>query len=319
MTAPLDRLDGALFDLSARTKIRVSGTDRQRFLNGQLTNDLRKATETRAVAACVLNAKGKMNAHLFVSARAECFFLDSDPELRETLQTRLDRYVIADDVQIEDLSERMSLLHLLSAERPDLPENCTIVSADRFRKPGWDVWVETAHRNAVFQQISAASSFCDETCAEVFRIERGIPRWRRELTEEIIPVEAGLEESCVDYEKGCYIGQEVISRMKISGQRNKTLCGLIALDEGPFDAGMKLFSAASENRVAGWVTSTARSERFGKKIGLGYVKRPFNQIGAELGAFSSNGTSSSERGRVKVSVLPFALEESELVDRFRPR
>lgn len=305
MTAPLDPLNGGLFDLSARTKIRVAGTDRLRFLNGQLTNDLRKATASRAVPACVLNAKGKMNAHLFVSIQPESFLLDADPELREILQPRLDRYVIADDVQIEDLSDRMSILHLFSATPPDLPENCSIVSADRFRKTGWDIWVEAAHRNVVFQQISAAFSFCDDVCTEVFRVEQGIPRWGRELTEEIIPVEAGLEESCVDYEKGCYIGQEVISRMKMSGQRNKTLCGLIALDEGPLNAGMKLFSAGGEKKEAGWITSATRSERFGKEIAIGYVKRPFNQIAAELDVFSPNSPFGSTGVRVKVCDLPF--------------
>ena len=304
MTAPLDPLDGALFDLSERTKIRVAGSDRLRFLNGQLTNDLRKVTASRAVAACVLNAKGKMNAHLFVSVQADSFLLDADPELREILQPRLDRYVIADDVQIEDLSDGMSILHLISAAPPSLPENCTVVLTDRFAIPGWDIWVEASHRHAVFQQISAASSFCSDVCAEVFRIEQGVPRWGRELTEEIIPVEAGLEESCVDYEKGCYIGQEVISRMKMSGQRNKTLCGLIALDDEPLDAGMKLFLAGGEKREAGWITSAARSERLGKEIGLGYVKRPFNQTGAELDAFSSNSTLSAGVS-VKVSDLPF--------------
>src|SRR5260370_1153291 len=98
-----------VFDLSARVKLRVSGIDRLRFLNGQLTNDIRKATETNALEACVLNAKGKMDAHLLVHAQAESFLLDADPALQSTLQTRLERYVIADDVQIEDVTARFSI------------------------------------------------------------------------------------------------------------------------------------------------------------------------------------------------------------------
>src|SRR5260370_40214497 len=109
MTAQLRSLDRAFFDLSARVKLRVSGIDRLRFLNGQLTNDIRKATETNALQACVLNAKGKMDAHLFVHAQAESFLLDADPALQSTLQTRLERYVIADDVQIEDVTARFSI------------------------------------------------------------------------------------------------------------------------------------------------------------------------------------------------------------------
>src|SRR3989440_6623764 len=110
--------DPVFFDLCARAKFRITGTDRFRFLNGQITNDLRKASETVAIEACVLNAKGKMNAHIFVGAHGECFLVDADQELRETLRARLERYVIADDVQIEDVTDQFSLFHVLSEESP---------------------------------------------------------------------------------------------------------------------------------------------------------------------------------------------------------
>src|SRR5215470_14959578 len=103
-------------DLSARAKLRVTGADRLRFLNGQITNDLRKANETSAIEACVLNAKGKYDAHIFISVSGECFLVDAEPELRETLKIRLERYVIADDVQIEDITDQFSLFHLLSQQ-----------------------------------------------------------------------------------------------------------------------------------------------------------------------------------------------------------
>ena len=101
-------------DLSARAKLRVTGADRFRFLNGQITNDLRKANETVAMEACVLNAKGKLNAHIFIAALGESFLIDAEPELRETLRARLERYVIADDVQIEDVTDEFSLFHVLT-------------------------------------------------------------------------------------------------------------------------------------------------------------------------------------------------------------
>src|SRR5207244_10523494 len=101
MTPPLQTRRSAVLDLSGRAKLRVTGNDRLRFLNGQITNDVRKAGEEVAVEACVLNAKGKMNAHIFVSAAPDCFWLDADRELREALPARLERDVIAADVQIE--------------------------------------------------------------------------------------------------------------------------------------------------------------------------------------------------------------------------
>jgi hypothetical protein len=86
MTQPLQVEQGAFLDFSGRTTLRVTGNDRLRFLNGQITNDVRKAGEAVAVEACVLNAKGKINAHIFVSAAPECFWIDADPELREASQ-----------------------------------------------------------------------------------------------------------------------------------------------------------------------------------------------------------------------------------------
>jgi folate-binding protein YgfZ len=278
------RTPKALFlDFSGRAKLRVTGGDRLRFLNGQITNDLHKATDATAIEACVLNAKGKMNAHIFVSAGPDCFFVDADPELRETLRVRLERYVIADDVQIEDLTGQLSLLHVLSPVPPSL-SNCRLVSARRFDETGWDIWTDTAAHNAVSQQLSSTFEFLDSNAAETMRIEQGIPRWGRELTEEIIPIEANLGERAISYEKGCYIGQEVISRMKMSGQTNKRLCGLISSRNVPLRPCMKL-TASPDSREVGWITSATCSKRIGSEIALGYVKRGSNDVGAKLEAF----------------------------------
>ena len=292
----------AFLDLSERAKFQITGTDRLRFLNGQITNDLRKATEKVAIEACVLNAKGKMNAHIFVSALAECSPVDAEQELRETLRTRLERYVIADDVQIEDVTDQFSLFHVLSEESPTL-EHGRIVSVRRFAEHGWDVWSDAARHDAVWQQLSSAFPFLDSTAAEVVRIEQGIPRWGRELTEEIIPIEANLEQRTIDYEKGCYIGQEVISRMKMSGQTNKRLCGLVSLDDVPLLQPMKLAAYSPAEREVGWITSATRSGRIGKQIALGYVKRGFNSTGTKLDAFLPEN--SAERIPVEVVPVPF--------------
>ena len=117
--------------------------------------------------------------------------------------------------------------------------------------------------------------------AETLRIESGIPRWGRELTGEIIPPEANLQERCVDYAKGCYIGQEVISRMKMSGQTNKRLCGLLSSDGSRLQDSMRLHPA-NEERDVGWITSAIHSERLQKNIALAFVKRGFNDAGTRL-------------------------------------
>src|SRR5881394_112179 len=295
-------MDNAIFlDLSERAKFRVTGTDRLRFLNGQITNDVRRASETSGIEACVLNAKGKTDAHIFVSASGESFLVDAAIDLRETLKVRLERYVIADDVRIEDVTDQFLLFHVLSKQPPAL-ESGRIVSVHRFAEPGWDIWVEVAQHGALLQGLSLRWTLRDSDAAEVMRIEQGIPRWGRELTSEIIPIEANLEQRTIDYQKGCYIGQEVISRIKMSGQTNKRLRGLISVGDIPLQPGMKLVAPSVPGKEAGWITSATRSQRLGKEIALGYVKRGFNNPATKLDALSPNA---AEGIPVEVVSLPF--------------
>jgi folate-binding protein YgfZ len=274
----------AFFDLSARVKLRVNGADAFRFLNGQITNNLARASATSAIQASILNAKGKLAAHVFISKMNEtAFFLDADPELRDELAARLDRYIIADDVQLEDVTEKFSIFHLLAESA--VPGGSTrAVTSNRFGSPGSDLWVDRAEAEGIRQRLADEFAFCDDICGEVLRIERGVPRWGRELTPEIIPVEANLEESAIDYAKGCYIGQEVVSRMKMSGQRNKRLCGLISLSGAALRPDARLTPETDRSKDAGWITSATRSERLGKEVGLGYVKRGYNTAGTRLQA-----------------------------------
>jgi folate-binding protein YgfZ len=304
MTQPLQVKPGAFLDLSGRTTLRFTGNDRLRFLNGQITNDVRKAGEAVAIEACVLNAKGKMNGHIFVSAAPNCFWVDADPELREALPARLERYVIADDVQIEDVTDRFSIFHILARTAPSLKDS-RMISVRRFAEPGWDIWTEAARHDDVSQQLASTFDLIDSAAAEIMRIEEGIPRWGRELTDEIIPIEANLEERTVDYEKGCYIGQEVISRIKMSGQTNKRLRGLISLDQTPLQAGLRLASTTEKGKEAGWITSAARSEKMEKETALAYVKRGFNDPGVKLEALAADSSSAVAPIPVQVVPLPF--------------
>ena len=151
-------------------------------------------------------------------------------------------------------------------------------------------------------ELASAYLFIDSAAADVMRIEQGLPRWGRELTDEIIPIEANLEQRTIDYEKGCYIGQEVISRIKMSGQTNKRLCGLISLNNTPLQPGMKLVAPSASGKEAGWITSATRSQRLGKEIALGYVKRGFNNPATNLDALSPDAAGAIP---VEVVSLPF--------------
>src|SRR5438105_4956520 len=304
MTAQSGSSVRMFFDLSSLVKLRVSGADRVRFLNGQLTNDIRKATESRALEACVLNAKGKMDAHLFAHADGDSFLLDADPALHSFFQARLEKYIIADDVQVEDASGRLSIFHVIGGAPAKLSIAARIVETDRFGQSGHDIWSDATDHDRVAAELGGEFEFSDENRTEVFRIEQGIPRWGHELTNEIIPVEANLEQRCIDYEKGCYIGQEVISRMKMSGQRNKQLCGLVSLNDSPLESGTKLFPIDAGKTEVGWITSAARSGD--REIALAYVKRGFNSVGSKVEA------TSGETGSIPAEIvdLPFIARRS---------
>src|SRR5258708_33906326 len=213
----------AFFELSARAKLRLTGADRVRFLNGQTTNDVRRARAEATQESCVLNAKSHLDAHLFLFATPNDIWIDADGELREQLRFRLERYVIADDVVIEDVTDRFALFHVLAESEPQTAGAKFCPRSRRLGSEGWDLWVGSEKTRNV---LAADYRAMDEREWEVLRVENGIPRWGRELTPEIIPPEANLQARAIDYEKGCYIGQEGISRMNMRGHSRQQLCCL---------------------------------------------------------------------------------------------
>jgi len=290
----------AFFDLSARAKLRVTGADRIRFLNGQTTNDVRKAGPEATQESCVLNAKGHLDAHIFLSATPNDIWIDADQELREPLQTRLERYVIADDVMIEDVTDQFALFHVLADSEPKISGAKFCFRSWRLGIDGWDLWVEVARAEAVKSTLAADYRAMDESEWEVLRIENGIPRWGRELTPEIIPPEANLQMRAIDYEKGCYIGQEVISRMKMSGQTRQRLSGLTS--EIALVPGMEVRAGT---KVVGRVTSAVFSQRMNSHIALAMVKRGYTEPGRSLVTLADGAETT-----VEVVALPFSSPSS---------
>jgi tRNA-modifying protein YgfZ len=285
----------AFFDLSARAKLRLAGADRVRFLNGQTTNDVRRAGAEATQESCVLNTKGHLDAHLFLFVAPNDIWIDADEELREQLRLRLERYVIADDVTTEDMTDRFSLFHILGESEPEVPGAKFRLHSCRLGIDGWDLWAESAEANKTRSILAAKYRGMDESEWEVLRIENGIPRWGRELTPEIIPPEANVQMRAINYEKGCYIGQEVISRMKMSGQTRQRLCGLIS--EVALVPGMQLYA---ETKMVGRVTSAVFSKRLKANIALAMIKRGYTEAGTSLVA-SVDDT----RAGVRVVGLPF--------------
>ncbi|MDB6154804.1 MAG: hypothetical protein JWL90_3257 [Chthoniobacteraceae bacterium] len=268
-------LNGGIADLSDRVKLALKGADRVRYLNGQVTSNVTKLRETQS--ACVTTAKGRLCAEIMVTAAADVLFVDADAALAETLPARLERYIVADDVELVELPSDTRLLHFLGV-MPSVLEKLAggapLQRSRRYGIDGWDLWTNAGTLAAIRLEGVA---FLSDSLLETIRIEHGIARWGYELDEETLPPEAGLERTHIDYHKGCYIGQEVISRLKSIGHVNRQLTGFISND-APLASGMRIFNGAPvgegmEPKPIGTITSAAWSFALEKPVALGYLRR----------------------------------------------
>ncbi len=246
---------GPAFSLGSRARFLVSGVDASRYLNGQLSADVRKASASRAVAACLLNAKGKLVAQVFVWMQNDGYVIDANFDQRHDVAARLERYIIADDVTVTDLSTTTAGFHLVGEPTPE-----NALSIARFGVPGWDTDV-----------LSPEQALASEEACNVFRIRQGIPAWGRELNENTLVQEARLEEWTVDFDKGCYVGQEVVSRLKSVGRVNRRLHGFVG--DLPDIQTARLLQV--DGQAAGELSSVARDFELAQTVALGYVHRTF--------------------------------------------
>ena len=310
--------EDVFLDLSTRAKLRLTGADRVRFLNGQVSNDVRLASTERSVYTGVMTIKGKLCADAYVHVGGDSLLLDAPGELRESLTARLERYIIADDVQIEDVTDSLGLFHLVNfasqaaAATVDFGPEAHVIRSMRYRHEGLDVFFDAALAHELHARVAAAGfTLLNEDAAESLRILLGVPAWGAALDENTLPAEAGIEDRAVSFSKGCYIGQEVVSRIRSVGHVNRHLCGLRALDSSPLYAGMRLRLADSpDGKEIGGVTSAAPSAGSGGAayVALGYVRRDTAPPGTMLDAVSLPDAADdavSPPCRVEVCALPF--------------
>lgn len=286
-------------DLSGRAKFRVTGSDRLRYLNGQLTNDLNALVPGQAMYAFALTAKGKLAGDLYLRAVNDAVLIDAPPELRESLLARLERYVVADDVSIEDVTERFYLRHFPQSLAPgETPPGIIRSETNRFRRLGTDLFFET---KAVLPAGVEPAELLGDAEAETLRVAAAMPRWGHELDENVLPQEVGLDELAISYTKGCYLGQEVVSRIKSVGHVNRRLVKLRLLEGPALQPGMKLATPGQPAAMAGSVTSVAPLPVDGRIYALGFARRTLADPGSRFGVVDP--ASSGLIGAVEVCSL----------------
>ena len=291
--------DGGAINLSDRAKFSLTGGDRARYLSGQVTQDVKGISDSATVYSCVTNHKGKMDGYLFItsgSGAPESFLLDTDPVLRESLFARLERYIIADDAELIDVTADWHLIHILGGH--SLPEKYMSRTCNRYGAPGRDYWIPaTVEISLLLSNIPTI----DQSALEIVRIMNGVPKWGAELSPDVLPPEAKLESRAISYTKGCYIGQEVISRIRSVGRVNRTLECIEATSDAPLAAGMILLIEGGKE--VGQITSAAfhPGHPDGPRwIGLAMIRRGSSDPGTHLIA-QSPASSASDSGQIVLS------------------
>ncbi len=300
------REGAGLLDLSFRGRLCVLGADAQRFLNGQVTNNVKDLQIGQGCYAALVSAKGKLHSDLHIYRLENEMLLDFEPGLSPSIVQRLEKFIIAEDVQVVDAAPSYGLL---SAQGPRAAEvvgrllpRCTlpvhpsslilhpfpVTSSRRVRSQGLDIFLPVAGmKDAAAGLLAAGARLCGWQALETSRIEAGLPRFGADMDETTLAPEA-LDARAISYSKGCYIGQEVIARIRTYGKVAKSLRAL-KLGGGGQEApasGTKLFLGEKE---VGHVTSATWSPALQTVIALGYVRREASQTGTELEAHTSGG------------------------------
>ena len=242
-----------------RGVLAVSGADRAAWLQGLLTNDVEALKEGEVQYSTYLTPQGRMITDMHVAARGNRLLLDVPVTLAATLRDKLDGLIFSEDAHVTDESARLSVW--------------TVIRRDEF---------VTVIDESLPDEFAGLAEINLDTY-EVIRIERGVPRFLADMSEDTIPLEAGIEDRAISFTKGCYVGQEVIVRVthRGGGRVARKLVKWIA-DPSADIVPLPESRIFSFDKDIGRVTSAAFSPNVNRVVGLGYVHRDFTESGTDV-------------------------------------
>lgn len=291
--------DAALIDLSDRTRIRASGEDRARLLHALTTNHVQELLPGHGCYAFFLNANGRILADANLLVFPEHILVDAEPEVHEALWAHIDHYIIADDVTLHDDTEStfcfgvegpraQDRLCALGAPAPanefahEAWNDATVAKISASGQPGYRIFGPAERKAEVANQLYLAEASAD---AETVRLENGRPRFGVDFTSGNIAAETGQLQA-LHFQKGCYLGQEIVERVRSRGHVNKRLAALEFAAESGVGAGAKI---SVDGKEVGEVTSAARSPRFGTVRAIGLMRVPNDRSGTAVTAGGAAG------------------------------
>ena len=308
-----------LYDLSWRAKIAVTGGDRVRWLNGMVTNNVRDLAPGHGVYAFLLNAQGHIQADLYAFQRGDSLLVDTELRQREKVLQLFDRYIIADDVEISDISDKLTALGLTGPESrhaleragiavPDLAHlqfadvawqhrTITLLRSGEEARESWQIWIAPERVGELWDALVKAGARPTGTSAlNLFRISRGIPQFGEDIRERDLPQETG-QTRALNFTKGCYLGQEIVERIRSRGAVHRQFTAFVVEGLLPEPGAKILAGENTEEKEVGEITSSAVLPLPGgnRTVALGYLRR--EAVGKDLRA----GTA-----KLKPASLPIA-------------
>ena len=320
------RNSAGIIDISNRGKLSLSGKEHLKFLQGIVTNDVNKLEVGGGLYATFLTPKGRLIADMRIYRKNDSVLIDLEPGLNEKVGELFLKYRISYKVNIDDSTENVSLISVQGQRSKELIEKTLgeeiplmseysyflnnfngaetmIAKANRTGEDGFDIYIPSDGndkslwdhlvKNGEEFQAKPIGHWATETA----RIEAGIPRYGVDMNENTIPIEAGLWHA-LSFEKGCYVGQEVIARIKWRGHVNWHLVGFEIDDKDIEIKDNKIFDG---EREIGYITSSSFSPTYNKVLALGYIRREFNKPGTNV----SINTKENKKISAKVVDLPF--------------
>ncbi len=294
------RENAGIFNRSKRGKVRAEGADCLRFLHGMVTNTVESLAENGGNYAAVTSARGQTLLDIWVHRLQDCIYMETEPGLATKLIETLDRYLIADDVALSDESDTWAILgvqgptaheligRVVGRVPTDLPEHHTVIHAfdgipiwvtarSYTGEPGCDLRIAQDHADSLRRAlVTAGGTPIGWQVGEILRVEAGIPRYGAEIDESVVPLEAGLNRA-VDFDKGCYIGQEVIAKMHFRGRPRRYLTGLLLSGNTPVSGNIIV-----NDKTVGRVTTCVKSLRLNRVIALSIIRRGYHEAGQRV-------------------------------------
>ncbi len=302
-----------LYDLSWQAKLVLSGEDRVRWLNGMVTNNVRDLGVGHGVYCFVLTAQGRIVADLVAYNRGDFLLVTSDREQAPVIAEIFDRYIIMDDVEVADISDKLSAVGLAGPKAAQIVQAARIdvaslapgqvadvdwqgigITIARNLHPnfdGYELWFAAEHSPTVWDALSnAGANPVGSQALEWYRIARGVPRFGIDLTAKDLPQETE-QKHALNFTKGCYIGQEIVERIRARAILHRTFIGFVLEGEPP-QTGTKITQG---DRNIGEITSAVRIPFPGgeRTVALGYLRREsatpgtIVQIGAQQATVQS--------------------------------